>query len=95
MDEASISHACQLRWQTTIESGIHHFEVQRSPDGRQFETMGRVAAYRPMNGEGASYKWLDAAPMAGVSWYRLLVIDRDGRSSLTEAVYIRFDGLPS
>jgi hypothetical protein len=93
--EAFIPHACQLRWQTTSEFGILHFEVQRSSDGSQFETMGRVAASRSMNGEGASYRWLDAAPMTGVNWYRLRVVDRDGRSSLTEAVYIRFAGPPS
>lgn len=71
-----------LTWTTAQERDNAYFQVERSPDGREFTALGRVA------GQGTStsvhsYAYPDAAPLAGLSYYRLRQVDRDGAEHLS------------
>lgn len=61
-----------LEWQTGQESNFSHFEIQRSRDGRVFETLAAL----PGGGAGSSYMFTDGEPLSGSNYYRLKMIDR-------------------
>ncbi|MEL7145277.1 MAG: T9SS type A sorting domain-containing protein [Bacteroidota bacterium] len=71
--------AVELLWQTLTEIDNHRFEVMRSIDGQDWQTIGEVA------GAGNSlsvhtYTFTDRRPLHGVSFYRLRQVDFDGLS---------------
>lgn len=72
-----------LDWETATEQHNHRFEVQRSVDGQQFVTIGRVNSLS-QGGEGRSYAWTDKEPVNGMNWYRIRQVDQNGASSLSE-----------
>lgn len=87
----SFKAACQssqvnTTWTTTNEEGTKQFEVERSPDGRSFTFAGRIAA---QNTAGTHhYQFTDAAPLKGISYYRLKMTDKDGRVSYSSIVAV-------
>ncbi len=83
--------AVRVVWATASEVNSAHFLVQRSADGRTFATVEKVAAL------GTSlvrhdYTALDAKPLPGLSYYRLMQVDKDGTSAYSPVVAVRFDG---
>ncbi|SEJ01777.1 Por secretion system C-terminal sorting domain-containing protein [Dyadobacter sp. SG02] len=60
-----------IQWKTTQESNFSHFEVERSGDGRTFQTLGTV----PGKGPGSDYVFTDGEPLQDTSYYRLKMID--------------------
>jgi WD40 repeat protein len=75
------------KWQTASEQQSSHFVVERSPDGRNFASIGRVAAA----GNSAavlSYTFTDALPLLRTAYYRLKQVDADGRSSYSRVVVV-------
>lgn len=75
-----------LSWKTAQEINMNRFEIQRSLDARTFESIGSVAA-RNQSTE-ATYTYTDAKPVSGTAYYRLNMIDNDGRSSYSGVVSI-------
>lgn len=70
-----------LAWQTTSESNARHFEIERSPDARQWNKIGQVAAKGESNGL-ESYSFTDPSvsyrqSVAGYVYYRLKMVDLD------------------
>ncbi|MDB5235703.1 MAG: hypothetical protein JWR44_2696, partial [Hymenobacter sp.] len=85
--------AVRVFWATASEKNSAYFLVQRSADGRIFADIERVAA----QGNSTSrhdYAALDASPLAGMSYYRLRQVDKDGTSVFSPVVSVRFDGQP-
>ena len=76
-----------VQWRTTAERNIAHYIVERSGNGRAFT---RTAQLLPNNMPGEhSYTFTDAAPLPGISYYRLLQTDADGRYNLYGPVMVR------
>ena len=80
-----------LSWATATEHDNDRFEVQRSADGRSFETIATVA------GQGTSvvpqrYAALDARPLPGRAYYRLRQVDFDGTASFSAVAAVRWPG---
>ncbi len=70
----------QLEWQTATEEQISHFVVERSTDGHHFK---QIASIKAKNREqGAKYTYIDelSTSLAQSYYYRLKVIEQDGRS---------------
>lgn len=65
-----------LNWATSSEINLRMFEIERSYDGINFETIGGVNANRP-SGEG-HYEWLDDNHDNGYNYYRLRMVDFSG-----------------
>lgn len=69
-----------LEWTTASEEGNNYFTIERSFDGANWETLGKV--------EGAgttsmshSYSFEDKNPLSGISYYRLKQTDFNGKST--------------
>jgi hypothetical protein len=76
-----------LQWQTANEINVSHFNIQRSINGRDFTTIGKVAANNKSYNE---YKFIDDSQQSTVDgglwtvYYRIESIDFDGRKQYSE-----------
>ena len=70
-----VSH---LTWATEQESNSNYFEVEHSTDGVNFTTIGKVYA-AGTSSKLLNYKFDDVKATAGVNYYRLRMVDRDGQ----------------
>jgi hypothetical protein len=74
-----------LSWKTASENNTSHFEIERSADGRNFISIGRVNA----GTVPAAYSFIDPSPVAsGINFYRLAVVDKDDRHSYSSIIRI-------
>lgn len=69
----------RLLWETTEELNADKFVIERSADTRTFETIAAVPAKRLTSEETATaYAFDDEAPLGGLNYYRLKMMDLDG-----------------
>jgi alpha-tubulin suppressor-like RCC1 family protein len=66
-----------LLWTTENETNNKHFEIQRSVDGINFITIGKVNAIGNST-ITTNYSYTDNAPTYGTNYYRLKQVDVDG-----------------
>lgn len=64
-----------LQWSVANEELIHHYELERSKDGIQFNSIYRVEAWN--NVDYRNYNYLDQSPGNGLKYYRLKLIGSD------------------
>jgi hypothetical protein len=62
-----------INWKVAQEIDVQRYEIQKSTDGNQFETVGVVEA-RQLN----SYDWLDNRLFYGYNFYRIRSVNIDG-----------------
>jgi len=79
-----------VSWKTQTEINSKHFEVQRSFNGTDFETIGIVKAAGNSNAI-LSYSLIDERPQDGYNYYRLKQVDIDGKFYITSMVKVFFD----
>jgi len=79
-----------LQWKTENEIQFQEFVVERSADGRNFESIYRV----PASGtQGLNkYSAIDQHPFSDINYYRLRQIDRNGSFSFSQIVSVRMSG---
>jgi len=66
-----------LTWETRAEFNTHSFEIKRSFDGIQFETIHNELASGKENGN--TYHFIDAVDYESpVAYYQLVSVDEDG-----------------
>lgn len=77
----------QLQWETIAESNTSHFDIMRSLDGLQFETMGKVRA-RGTSNTRQKYTFNDDqfVFLPFIVYYRLRSVDNDGSFSESRIV---------
>jgi Secretion system C-terminal sorting domain len=68
-----------LSWITASENNNDYFSVERSADGRTFESIGQVKGAGTSIVE-QSYTFTDKNPLKGYNYYRLNQVDYDGKS---------------
>lgn len=80
---------CQtvLNWQTASETNNHYFEIQRSYDGRNFETLDLVY------GAGTtatiqSYNYVDKQLSTATTYYRLNQVDYNNENAYSDIISI-------
>lgn len=86
----------RIDWETAQEINNAGFELQRSPDGVNFDDIARVAPLA-VEGEGHAYSYLDADAADRTTealWYRLKQLDRDGNATYTDAVRLDLHARP-
>jgi hypothetical protein len=78
---------CMLEWATASETNVERFDVERSVNGVNYESIGSVSA-KGTTSELQRYSFVDAQVPAGLTYYRIRETDFDGKSSysVTEAV---------
>jgi photosystem II stability/assembly factor-like uncharacterized protein len=81
---------CQLYWETASETDNEGFEIQRSPDGRQWNSIGWVDAQGSIE-RFAAYQWTDQQPHDGLNYYRLRQLDYAGTEAFSDIVTVWMD----
>ncbi len=77
----------QLTWQTASESNNDYFDVERSTDGINFLSIGKVKGV----GTGSTtntYSFTDNNPNY-INQYRLKQVDMDGKSSYSKILFVK------
>ena len=80
----------QVEWVVASEINIDHYDVERSSDGRAFNSIGKIAATG--GASNISYNLLDVSPAPGINFYRITAINKDGRIQYSPVVRINTDG---
>ncbi len=75
----------KLTWGTEQESNSSHFEIERSNDGNNFTMLGKVAA-AGNSSKAVAYNFNDVKVNAGTNYYRLRMVDKDGRFEYSNIV---------
>ena len=76
----------QLVWNTANENNNSHFDVERSANGSEWETIGTIAA-----GTGSledSYSYSDEAAPAAQTQYRIRQVDLNGNYQYSKVVLV-------
>jgi len=81
--EGSYNHT---KWITSFEHNNAYFEIQRSLDGNNFESIGRIAG-NENSSDDITYTFDDKYPPA-IGYYRLAQFDLDGQSSYSDIVRV-------
>lgn len=79
-----------LTWKTLSEIDNEGFEVQRSVDGRDWETLVFVEGMGSTV-EEQNYEWIDEDPQVGISYYRLVQYDFGGASHIHKTEVVEFN----
>ncbi len=79
----------RLDWSTATEINSKHFLVERSVNGRDYETLGVVEAAGNTT-EKRDYTFLDEYPRPGTNYYRLKQVDLDGAYEYFGPVQVDF-----
>lgn len=72
------NEAALITWRTVNETAATFFEVQRSANRLDFETLTKVTATG--DSQGAAYSWTDNAPLRGENFYRLKMVEANTTS---------------
>src|SRR5690606_33097267 len=83
------SSKIDLKWGTAMEINSDYFLVEKSSDGSNFETIGKVKAAGESNQE-LSYTFADAEPVAGTNYYRIKAISKDGEAQYSNVVMVKW-----
>lgn len=68
--------ANQIEWIAFHEINIKTYEVEKSQDGRQFTLVGTL--FPKENAPQIYYQLSDNTPLAGMNFYRIKTVDKDG-----------------
>lgn len=74
----NIDEKIYLHWTTAQETNLQSILVERSDNGLNFTSLISMKPQGVTSG-GTSYSTIDASPYSGNSFYRLKLIDQDGR----------------
>jgi len=88
--EASIKdNQVELSWETTIELNSSYFNIERSLDAHKFTTIGTKNAENNPNGH--TYDYLDEYPQKGLNFYRLKIVDLDGKYTYGPVIQVQLN----
>lgn len=79
----------QLEWEVAAETNVLRYELERSADGNQFITLGKVNA-TAIAAATKTYNYTDATPLLGSNFYRIKQIDKNGDVNYSKIVLIKF-----
>ncbi len=78
-----------LNWEVENAQGFSHFMIERSVDGVSFTSIGRVNYLN-----SSTYSFNDILlPKASVIYYRLKMVDVDGKFKNSHIVFVKLNGL--
>ena len=92
-NDGKVNH---LYWETSEETSHDYFEVEVSTDLVNFKTLGEVIGMGNVaQGQINSYDFTDNQAPVGIAYYRLKMVDIDGRSVYSKTIEINreADGL--
>ena len=75
------NNTVRLNWDAVTDHNHDHFEVERSADGSNFNSIG----YGPMQ---APYSFIDEHPFWGNNYYRIKSVDKNGNVTLSKIISV-------
>lgn len=81
----------KLDWATAQEKDFLKFEIERSPNGKEFSKIGEVNGFGQNTKERNDYSFIDSNPLMGKNYYRLRRVDIDGFFEFSNVVYLHID----
>lgn len=78
----------ELNWTTGSEVNNSHFDIQRSSNGIEFETISTVYAAGSTTSI-TDYMEMDYNPFSGMSYYRLKQVDYDGEEEIFTTIPVQ------
>jgi hypothetical protein len=82
-----------LTWKTQDEENVSHFNIERSTDGSTYETIAKVKAIGKINST-ENYSLTDSKIPSTVTYYRLKMVDVDGRFVYSSTLVVRPANVP-
>ena len=73
-----IDNAAKISWATEQETNSSHFIIERSADGRTWNSIATVNA-AGFSSSRINYSIYDNTPMKGINYYRLKQVDKDAK----------------
>ena len=85
------TYKSKINWATEREEDMSHYEIQRSFDGVEYETISSVV---PKGGVSisASYQFIDNNPTVGFNYYRLKMVETSGHIEYSNIKVLEFHG---
>jgi uncharacterized protein (DUF2249 family) len=83
--------AILLRWTTAVQDQHSYFEIERRNAAGATEAIGRVAGCGTCYGQ-QQYSFKDNKPLSGYTYYRLRMVDIDGREEYSKWISFHKDG---
>jgi hypothetical protein len=77
----------KLNWKTTSETNVSHFEIQKSIDSKSFIELGKTYSQGTDN-KANEYDYYDRKPNVGLNYYRLKMVDLDGKFTFSPIDYV-------
>ena len=85
-----LNKAVKLVWTTEQEINSSHFMIERSADGRHWNSISTIAAAGNSNNH-LSYTAFDNLPLNGMGYYRIKQVDKNGNAQVSVVRNLRFD----
>lgn len=79
----STDNTVQLNWEAITDKSHNYFEVEKSVNGNNFTSIGRV--------NGSIYQMTDYSPVPGNNYYRLKEVDINGKITYSKVIDIVYD----
>lgn len=78
----------EMSWVTSMETNNKGFLIERSKDLNRFEKVGQVSEVTANSNALKTYRFVDATPYAGTSYYRLTQTDLSGKSTVYPVISV-------
>ncbi|MFT3936212.1 MAG: PA14 domain-containing protein [Chitinophagaceae bacterium] len=77
----ALNNTVQLSWEVEQEINSDYYQVERSLNGIDFSAIGKITAIG-----SKTYGFTDISPADGTNYYRLRMVDKDGKSTLSTVI---------
>ena|GEM_PF-1440301 len=86
-DGTLVEESILLEWATLLEENTEGFEIHKSHNATDWETIG----FQEASNTGSRYQFWDDSPYSGHNYYRLKVVDKDGHFEYTNIITVFFE----
>ena len=77
-----------LQWKIATEKNLTMFVIERSADGNRFLPINSVTV-KGINAVKTNYSIIDEQPLQGINFYRLKMVDIDGKFTYSNIVAVK------
>jgi len=78
----------KLKWSAASQRNNDFFEIQRSADGENFESIGKIKGAGTSD-KAIDYSYTDELPVPGIIYYRIKQVDLDGTYKYFESIFAK------
>lgn len=83
----SLDRGNYITWETAQEFDNDYFEIQRSSNGTDFETITTIKG-SSFSAVSSAYEFMDETFSSSISYYRILQVDFDGKEDFSKIVSV-------